>query len=408
MTEIETSFSNDIMIVDDTPANLQLLSEILLRANYKVRPASNGELALRSAFARPPSLFLLDVRMPGMDGLELCRRIKADDRIRSVPVIFISALGEKNDKIDGFRVGGVDYITKPFYAEEVLARVNTHISLRRTQLDLERRNAEYAAAEIALKEATEREMAFAATIQRTLLLGEPPTRFPGVDLAFVTHPSQEIDGDFYDLFRISENVFDLLIADVMGKGVPAAFIGAATKAAFQRTVERETAWPGKSPASPNLIVDGVARLIAAQIEQLASYVTLIYARIDLIAHTVSIINCGHPPMLHGRHASKEIVEIKTSNPALGMIPQTSFGQETFSIAAGDMLLCYSDGVTDARNASRQFFGYERFISALKQNAWDHPADILASVEKEVRTFAGQERFSDDFTMIAVRFDDLLV
>lgn len=136
----------EIMVVDDTTANLKLLSDLLTGAGYQVRPAVSGELAWRSVQAKIPDLFLLDVMMPGMDGLELCRKLKSDERTRSIPVLFISALGDEHEKVKGFQAGGVDYITKPFFHEEVLARVDTHLRLRRAQFDLERRTAELTAA----------------------------------------------------------------------------------------------------------------------------------------------------------------------------------------------------------------------------------------------------------------------
>ncbi len=132
----------DILVIDDTPGTLRLLVDILTTAGFRVRPANDGALALRSVRAQLPSLILLDVRMPEIDGYEICRRLKAEPATRSIPIIFLSALGEERDKIRAFEAGGVDYLTKPFHAAEVLARVNTHLALRRMQIDLERRNAE--------------------------------------------------------------------------------------------------------------------------------------------------------------------------------------------------------------------------------------------------------------------------
>jgi two-component system, sensor histidine kinase and response regulator len=125
------------VIVDDNPRNLQVLSSILDREGYKVRPALNGEMALRSITLAPPDVVLLDIRMPGMDGFEVCRRLKADPRTREVPVIFISALHDTEDKLTAFQVGGVDYVAKPFQMEEVLARVRAHVQLYRMQRHLE-------------------------------------------------------------------------------------------------------------------------------------------------------------------------------------------------------------------------------------------------------------------------------
>ncbi|MBI4983859.1 MAG: diguanylate cyclase [Rhodocyclales bacterium] len=128
--------AGNVLIVDDTPPVLKLLKDILSAEGYKARPFNNGELALRSIAAEPPELILLDVRMPGMDGFEVCRRIKEDEKLNDIPVIFISAATDTDDKIKAFEAGGVDYITKPFQKEEVLARVQTHVALHRSRQKL--------------------------------------------------------------------------------------------------------------------------------------------------------------------------------------------------------------------------------------------------------------------------------
>jgi signal transduction histidine kinase len=136
-----TPASGDVLVVDDNPANLQLLETILQERGYSVRGALSGHVALRAARSRPPDIVLLDIRMPEMTGFEVCRELQADDRLRPVPVIFISAATDPDDKVRAFREGGRDYVTKPFQAEEVLARVETHLSLSRAQAELEARNA---------------------------------------------------------------------------------------------------------------------------------------------------------------------------------------------------------------------------------------------------------------------------
>lgn len=128
--------SGGIVIVDDNPNNLQVLSSILQQAGFKVRPALSGEVALRAIEALPPDLVLLDIRMPGMDGYETCRRLKGNARLQDIPVIFISALSATEDKLAAFAAGGVDYVSKPFQSEEVLARVRVHMQLRHMQLHL--------------------------------------------------------------------------------------------------------------------------------------------------------------------------------------------------------------------------------------------------------------------------------
>jgi DNA-binding response OmpR family regulator len=123
----------NIMIVDDNPTNLELLDEMLQQRDYEVRPFLSGRLALAAAEGEPPDLILLDVTMPEMNGYEVCDELKSNAALSGIPVIFISALNATDDKIRGFKSGGVDYISKPFQCEEVHARVETHIKLRRTQ-----------------------------------------------------------------------------------------------------------------------------------------------------------------------------------------------------------------------------------------------------------------------------------
>jgi DNA-binding NtrC family response regulator len=140
MTTASTSDRPRVLIVDDEPLNLELLSQELEVLGFEVDEARSGEEALQRTAEHPPDVILLDVMMPGMDGFEVCRRLKATQSTRDVRVIFMTALSELEDKITAFEVGGVDYVTKPFQVEEVLARVGTHVELRRTARELAERN----------------------------------------------------------------------------------------------------------------------------------------------------------------------------------------------------------------------------------------------------------------------------
>ena len=134
----------DILVVDDTRENLRLLVRILVEMGYKVRPASSGRMAITAAQIAPPDLILLDIMMPEMTGFEVCKRLKNDEKTKDVPIIFISALNELTDITHAFSLGGVDYITKPFQSEEVLARVHTHLTIGKLQRDLEEKNRQLA------------------------------------------------------------------------------------------------------------------------------------------------------------------------------------------------------------------------------------------------------------------------
>jgi PleD family two-component response regulator len=145
----------DILIVDDSLPNLRALSEMLAKHGYEVRGVADGPTALIVAGEEPPDLILLDVNMPGMNGYEVCQRLKRGSRTCDIPVIFISALNEVADKVKGFQVGGVDYISKPFQIEEVLARLQTHLALYHLRNEVEQRveerTAELAKANASLK-----------------------------------------------------------------------------------------------------------------------------------------------------------------------------------------------------------------------------------------------------------------
>ena len=202
-----------VLIVDDTPANLQVLGDMLEEQGYEVLVATNGHDALESASASPaPDLILLDIMMPDMDGFEVCRRMKADPDLRKIPVIFISALGMTEQKIEGFRAGAVDYVVKPFQAEVVLARVNTHVQLKLHQDNLQLLVQQQTRELVRAKEATIASMAIMAEfrdpetgahIQRTahyvrLLLQEmnlcsaKPLSRDDMDLLFQSVPLHDI------------------------------------------------------------------------------------------------------------------------------------------------------------------------------------------------------------------------
>lgn len=127
----------NILIVDDVPDNLRVLSQVLLQQGYRVRKATNGQFALNSAQLMPPDLILLDVMMPELDGYEACRFLKADERTRDIPIIFITARDDIESKLMGFEVGGLDYITKPFDVQEVVVRVATQLKVSRLQKELQ-------------------------------------------------------------------------------------------------------------------------------------------------------------------------------------------------------------------------------------------------------------------------------
>lgn len=172
MTFSGQSSKGDILLVDDTPDNLRLLSAMLIEQGYEVRSVKNGSTALMGVQGQPPDLILLDINMPGMNGYEVCQHLKANSQTQGIPVIFISALNEVFDKVKAFAVGGVDYIAKPFQVEEVLARVENQLSVCRLQAQLQAQNARLQQAEAELIKALEQERSLNQRIEQMAILEE--------------------------------------------------------------------------------------------------------------------------------------------------------------------------------------------------------------------------------------------
>jgi signal transduction histidine kinase len=192
MNEIK---KKSILVVDDTPENLRLLAGILTEQGYRVRPAPNGEHALATVQKELPDLILLDIIMPGMDGYQVCHRLKANPQTQNIPIIFISALDEVFDKVAAFSAGGVDYITKPFQVEEVLARVQAHLSLKEMRQMLQAHNQQ-------LREQNSELNAFAHTVAHDL---KNPLAKILTSLSLVQEGSSKLDKEAQELLEISIN-----------------------------------------------------------------------------------------------------------------------------------------------------------------------------------------------------------
>lgn len=374
----------DILIVDDTPANLQLLSKMLAKQGYRARPVPEGSLALAAAQAEPPDLILLDIRMPEMDGYQVCAHLKSDAQTRDIPIIFISALDETRDKVRAFEAGGVDYVTKPFQFEEVLARVETHLTLRRLQQQLQDAN-----------QKMEQELALAGEVQASFLPRQLPD-IPSWQLAVTLRPSRETSGDFYDLSLLPNGRLGILVADVVDKGAAAALF-----MALSWTLLRTYA--AEYPTRPEQVLSAVNRRILEDTDA-SQFVTVFYGTLDPLTGNLVYCNAGHcPPCLVHAQDNGPARVLPRTGMALGVTQEVAWRQETVQLDPGSALVLYTDGITEARNEQRAFFGEHRLLELARANR-KHPAQgihdaFLAALDDFV---GDMPQFDDVVLMVVVR------
>ena len=256
-----------------------------------------------------------------------------------------------------------------------------------------------------LHEAREREFEMGRRIQETLLVDPPPTYIPGVRIATMAIPTQRIDGDFIVFMAPREGSFDVAVGDVMGKGIAAALVGAATKTHLLKALSRLIAISksGKIP-EPKDIVWLTHAQIARQLINLDTFVTLCYVRIDPSRGVAKMVDCGHTGVIHLHRKEGNTELLHGENLPLGVREAEVYEQRSFSLAPGDMLLLFSDGITEARNPAGDTFGMDRLLQCVRAHGGLEPSELTETIRKLVVSFCGSDRLADDMTLVALRFE----
>jgi sigma-B regulation protein RsbU (phosphoserine phosphatase) len=398
--ETEIGQTASILVVDDAAANLQVLTGMLKDRGYKARPVPSGKLALLAARKDPPDLILLDINMPEMNGYEVCHCLKGDETLRGIPVIFISALNDNLDKVKAFAVGGVDYITKPFQMEELHARVETHLKLRRLQVELEETNSRLER----INDRMSRDLEAAAKIQKTFLPCAAP-RVPGTEFAWCYHPCDELAGDGLNIIPLGDGKVGLCILDVSGHGVSAALLSVTLSRLLsppsepssilihdRATLDRLDVTP------PAEVADRLNRLFPfdSATEQFA---TLMYGVLDVATGDFHHVSAGHPgPLLLPAGGPPVILE----SPGFPIgLAEEAYAERRVHLAAGDRMYLYSDGLPDAMNAGGERFGEARLLEAIERCRAEPLRVGLASLLGEIARWQGAKRPQDDTSILAV-------
>jgi sigma-B regulation protein RsbU (phosphoserine phosphatase) len=368
-----------LLLVDDNPTNLQVLYQTLETTGCKLLVAKNGETALSIAQKALPDLILLDIMMPGIDGFEVCRRLKANPATAPIPVIFLSALTDTKDKVQGLQLGAVDYVSKPFQPDEVIARVNTHLTIHRLKREVEKK-----------KDALESELKIVSAVQRRLLPKKVP-EITGLKLAVHYETSLYAGGDYYDIVKMPDNQWGFLVADAEGHSAPAAVMMAMTCALFRSYPE--------PPNDPSKLLHFLNDHLCKVADP--SFVTALYVVYDANRHILKIARAGHPPPMIWQSAEQKAIEYNCSGVfPMGVDPYNQMPPTTEAeLHPGDRILMYTDGVSERFNTDGKTYGEERLLQQLEANRQSNPDELLAAIMQDVNAFANGRPPDDDQALL---------
>jgi sigma-B regulation protein RsbU (phosphoserine phosphatase) len=371
-----------VLLVDDAKPNLDILVEGL-KSDHKLSLALNGETALQIATRIPPDLVLLDIMMPGMDGYEVCRRLRQMPQTAEVPIMFLSSLEEVRNKTQGFEAGANDYLTKPFDMLEVKARVRSLLKAK------------------AYNDAVKEQIASELRVAREIQMGMLPHDFTAVEKAYrvsfgaVLEPAREVGGDLYGVCAAGPERLVVFLGDVSGKGLPASMF-MVRAISLARLLAREIPEPERILARLNdeLAVDNPSGM----------FVTLLCAVFEPGSRRLTLANAGHcrPVLLPARQPPGWAVD--GLGTALGFEPGLKFERTERTLQEGDTLVLYSDGVSEAFNLQEECYGNERLLADAGSLSGQSASDITSVLLQKVRSFAGNAPQSDDIAILTIKVD----
>ncbi len=399
-----TSSTETILVVDDDTDILALLEMSLASDGFKVITASNGENGLQKAKVEQPDLILLDVMMPQMDGLEVIKRLKDNTETSAIPVLWLTAKTQTEDKLRGLEIGGDDYITKPFDLREVTARINAVLGRTRPVKYI---NPLINAMGDSFSEAGVAELGShlqaAAEIQLKLLPEKPPT-FAEFDFATLFRSSTSVSGDFYDFIPLSDTHLAVVLGDVKGHGIPAALLMVMIQTA-SRLLSNEVDCPGTVLKRINTLL-----FHNTDIEQFA---TMVYGILELDTSRFTYANGGHCPPIHfitddgnveqGKSNEVRIELLETGGMLIGAFDIATFSYDTCQLSQGDVLLLYTDGVTETEGRDQNdFYGEERLIDCFSKNITMTAESLCEVLQNDLMEYSGTTQLKDDRAVVVIK------
>lgn len=370
--QVPAASTPKILIVDDGPVNVELLEGVLQEEGFRTLRANDGPTGRAIGRAERPDLILLDVVMPGESGFETCTLLKSDPLTADIPIIFLSKLDDLANKVNGLRIGGVDFISKPVHGEEVLARVRVHLRIRENNR-----------AAVRQQQARLEELRHA---QQSILVR--PEDCPEASFAVYYEPLEEAGGDFYDVVPVDSGVFGYFVADVSGHGTSAAFLTSAVKALL-----RQYTGPLYSPEDTMRGVDAVMRQMLGE-EQ---YLTACYAHLNRRTRRLSVVSAGHPPLILVSAAGKAQI-VRMDSSALGTFSAVTLQRKDIRVSRGDRFFVYSDGLIESSPGGGRRAGIDALIEACILHRDEPLAEAVSSIAAQLRPCG--KKASDDLLLLA--------
>ncbi len=397
-----------VLIVDDTPQNIQVLGSVLFSKGYNVSVASSGNEALKSLKSLIPDLILLDIQMPVMNGFEVCTIIKNQSETKEIPVIFLTASTETENILKGFEAGAVDFITKPFNSAELLARISTHIDLKRSKEKIEDEKVKTEALNIALQNSNiklkyaynniESSIHYAKRIQQNMLPNLCFLIENGIMHIVINKPKDIIGGDFYWVKRINEKIF-IAVADCTGHGVPGALLSMLGHNILNEIVKIENIHDSSE------ILNNLNVRFRSILKQ---EITISHDGMDIALCVINtktkIIEYAGARRSILYYDNKQLTELKPDKRSIGGSENnfSVFSKQIFEFKSGNKIFMFTDGITDQfDNRNLNKITMKRFKNQLALVAMNPIYTIKRDLHKFLKEWKGSNSQTDDILVLGI-------
>ncbi len=389
-----------ILIVEDDPVSRKILKKNLQNTGCELLTAENGikawDIISKDQDIR---LVLTGWMMPGMSGLELCKKIRETNFPKYVYIILLTAKSQKEDIIEGLKIGADDYMTKPFEFDELQVRINTGI--RFIQLNSKLREA---------NEIMRKNLESGRTVQQSLLPREIPD-LPTIEFAARFYPSLYVSGDIYNVFRLDEKHFGFYNIDVSGHGVPAALFSVGISQRLNNDLYPHALLKiplGNTPHYQINSPERVARLLDEDdmLGKYDKYFTMVYAIINIESFKVDFYRAGHNlPLLIHPDGSSEYID--GGGPPIGLgLPHEEQKNQTLDLSPGNQFIIFSDGINEAGSQKQDsVYGLKRVKTVLSKYSQDSLGTSFDRLIEDVKEFQGSEEFTDDISIIGFKLKE---